>query len=166
MGCISPKGLAPRAAIAAALVALAAPSAFADACDPAQVDLRGDWGQAQFSVEVADDPGERGVGLMNRPNMPRRHGMLFVYERPQRAIFWMKNTLIPLDMVFLDDTGRVTHVHENAVPLDLTQIDGGEGVQYVLEVNGGLTGLYGIDVGTELRHPAISSEQAAWPCEP
>ena len=153
-----------RAAVSVAL--LASLPAFAEDCDPARVDLRGNWGQAQFSVELADDPQERGVGLMNRQTMARRHGMLFVYERPQHAIFWMKNTLIPLDMIFLDETGRVSHVHEKAEPLDLTQIDGGEGVQYVLEINGGLTGFYGIGAGTELRHPAIPSDQAAWPCDP
>ena len=64
--------------------------------------------------------------------------MLFVYEGPRRVAFWMKNTLIPLDMIFADATGRVTRVHANAVPLDETPIDGGEGVQFVLEINGGL----------------------------
>lgn len=90
--------------------------------------------------------------------------MLFAYERPQRAVFWMKNTLIPLDMIFLDQSGVVTHVHENAIPHDETGIDGGEGVQYVLEINGGLARQLGIAVGSELRHPVLDPTVAVWPC--
>ena len=140
-----------------------ATTAFAS-CAPDRVDLRGDWGAARFSVEVADDPQERAQGLMNVPSMATGAGMLFVYDEPERAVFWMKNTLIPLDMIFVGADGIVTHVHENAVPHDLTGIDGGEGVQYVLEINGGLASRMGIAVGTELRHPAIGPE-ATWACE-
>ncbi len=100
---------------------------------------------------------------MNRPSMPRSAGMLFVYETPQRATFWMRNTLIPLDMIFAGPDGVVTHVHENAIPLDETTIDGGRGVQFVLEINGGLAGPLGIEPGTELRHPAIG-DAATWSC--
>ena len=150
-----------RALLALALMAPA--SAFA-ACSEGQVELRGDWGEARFRVEVADDASERGQGLMHRTEMATSAGMLFVYPAPQRAVFWMRNTLIPLDMIFADQTGTVTHVHENAVPLDETNIDGGEGVQFVLEINGGLAGPMGIAPGTELRHPAIAAPQAAWSC--
>ena len=138
-------------------------TAFAD-CDPARVDLRGDWGQARFSVEVADTPSERSLGLMHRESMPRSAGMLFVYERPQPVSFWMRNTLIPLDMIFMDETGTVQHVHENAIPLDETGIRGGDAIQYVLEINGGLAGRLGIEEGSVLRHPAIGAD-AAWACE-
>ncbi len=141
-----------------------APVLAAADCREDRIDLRGDWGQAAFTVEVADDPRERSIGLMNRQSMPRGAGMLFVYEQPQRATFWMRNTLIPLDMIFADETGTVTRIHENAVPLDETTIDGGEGVLFVLEINGGLTARLGIEEGTELRHPAIGYI-AAWPCD-
>jgi uncharacterized membrane protein (UPF0127 family) len=77
----------------------------------------------------------------------------------------MRNTLIPLDMIFADETGTVTKVHENAVPLDETTIDGGPGVQYVLEINGGLAAPMGIGPGAEMRHPAIAPDAAAWPCD-
>ena len=149
----------------AALVSLlgCASPVFAD-CDAGRVDLRGDWGTARFSVEVADDPQERSVGLMNRDSMAQSSGMLFVYERPQRAVFWMKNTLIPLDLIFMDSTGTVTRIHENAIPLDLTGIEGGEAVQFVLEINGGLARRLGIAEGSALRHPTIG-EDAAWACE-
>ncbi len=134
-------------------------------CAIDRVDLRGDWGQARFTVELADEPAERSQGLMFRESLPRAQGMLFVYERPQRAVFWMKNTLIPLDMIFLDDSGTVTHIHENAVPLDETGIDGGSGVVAVLEINGGLSRQLGLAVGSELRHPALDQTAAAWACD-
>jgi uncharacterized membrane protein (UPF0127 family) len=102
---------------------------------------------------------------MNRPSMPASAGMLFLYDAPQRATFWMKNTLIPLDMIFLDETGTVTRVHANAVPLDETTIDGGPGVVAVLEINGGLAAAIGITEGSQLRHPGLDQAQAAWPCE-
>ncbi len=75
----------------------------------------------------------------------------------------MKNTLIPLDMIFIDPAGTVTHIHENAVPLDLTGIDGGTGVQAVLEINGGLSRALGITVGSEIRHPSFDEAGAVWP---
>jgi uncharacterized membrane protein (UPF0127 family) len=133
------------------------------ACSPEVVDLRGPFGQARFNVEVADDGEERARGLMFRAEMARSAGMLFIYPAPQRASFWMKNTLIPLDMIFADGSGRVTRVHSNAVPGDLTPIDGGEGVVAVLEINGGLAARMSIAPGTELRHPAFG-DGAAWPC--
>ena len=77
----------------------------------------------------------------------------------------MKNTLIPLDMIFADATGTVTRVHENAVPGDLRPVDGGAGVQYVLEINGGMSAQLGIARGSVLRHPAIDPAAAAWPCD-
>jgi uncharacterized protein len=152
-----------RAVLIAGL-ALSASTASA-ACTDTAVDLRGDWGTARFTVEVADDPAERAQGLMNRPSMPRSAGMLFLYDAPQRATFWMRNTLIPLDMIFMDPTGTVTRVHENAVPLDETTIDGGPGVQAVLEINGGLASAIGIAEGSQLRHPGLDQTVAAWPCE-
>jgi hypothetical protein len=77
----------------------------------------------------------------------------------------MENTLIPLDMIFADATGTVTRVHPEAVPLDRTPIDGGDGVQYVLEINGGLAAALRIRPGAVLRHPDIDQARAAWPCD-
>ncbi|KAF0116971.1 MAG: hypothetical protein FD150_61 [Rhodobacteraceae bacterium] len=135
------------------------------ACAPDRLDVRWADGQESFAVEVADDAAERAKGLMFRQDMPLSEGMLFVYDAPRRPSFWMKNTLIPLDMVFADATGTVTRVHANAVPGDLSPVDGGEGVMFVLELNGGLAARLGIAPGATLRHPAIPSSSAAWPCE-
>lgn len=149
---------------AVALSGLMAGSALAGACDPQAVDLRGPFGKAHFTVEVADDTSERARGLMFREELGRSAGMLFVYDSPQHAVFWMKNTLLPLDMIFADATGRVTQVHANAVPQDETPIDGGSGVRFVLEVNAGMAAAIGIAPGAELRHPAIAQNTAVWPC--
>jgi uncharacterized membrane protein (UPF0127 family) len=75
----------------------------------------------------------------------------------------MRNTLIPLDMLFADPTGRITHIHENAIPLDPTSIPGGENIQYVLEINGGMAARLGIAEGDVLQHPRLGPDAAA-PC--
>ncbi len=92
--------------------------------------------------------------------------MIFVYDRPQSVGFWMRNTLIPLDMLFADATGTVQRIHENAVPLSEETIPGGDNIQYVLEINGGLARQLGLTEGAQLRHPAIPAATAAWPCAP
>jgi uncharacterized protein len=135
------------------------------ACSADVVEMQGPGGKARFTVEVADDAEERATGLMNRPKMAAGAGMLFVYPAPKKAGFWMKNTLIPLDMIFADETGTVSRVHENAQPMDTTSIDGGDGVKVVLEINGGLAARMGIAAGTVLRHPSLDQTIAAWPCE-
>jgi uncharacterized membrane protein (UPF0127 family) len=133
-------------------------------CRDDVVFLRGDWGSARFSVDVADTPEQRSRGLMFVESMPTMSGMLFVYDREQAVSFWMKNTLIPLDMIFADSSGVVQKVHDTAVPGDLTSIPGGSNIQFVLEVNGGMAKKLGISVGSEMRHPAIDTGAAAWAC--
>lgn len=150
--------------IALAIVMAFSSPAWSGECAEDQVFLKGDWGQARFTVEVADDDRERAQGLMNRESLPRASGMLFVYPRPRMAGFWMKNTLIPLDMIFLDKTGTVTHIHHEAIPHDETPIIGGDNVLAVLEINGGLARQMGIETGSRMRHPAFDVDVAAWPC--
>ena len=136
----------------------------ASECKDNAVQLRGAWGEARFTVEVADDDQKRAQGLMHRESMAQSAGMLFIYDRPHPARFWMKNTLIPLDLIFMDQTGLVRKVHENAEPLSERLISGGRGIMYVLEVNGGVAARFGIGEGDVLRHPAIFQDEAAWPC--
>lgn len=134
-------------------------------CREGVVDLRDPDSVLRFRVEVADSADERSRGLMHREDMAQMAGMLFVYPEAGPVSFWMRNTLIPLDMLFFDDTGTLRHVHENAVPLDETPIPGGDNIRYVLEINGGLAETFGIEPGAELRSPAIAQDLAAWPCE-
>lgn len=157
--------LAAAAAVLLKAVIWGAP-ALAASCPEGRVALRGDFGETGFSVEIADDPEERARGLMFRESMASGAGMLFVYEQPGPARFWMKNTPLALDMIFADARGVVTHVHSQAKPLDETPIDGGDAVQFVLEINAGLASRLGIVPGAEMRHPAIDQADAIWPCVP
>ena len=134
------------------------------ACRADRIELRGDFGLAAFRIEVAQTPDERARGLMFREYMAAGAGMLFVFEQTGPVAFWMENTLIPLDMIFVDEGGTVSHIHHNAIPHDRTPIPGGDAVRYVLEINGGMARALGIDVGAELRHPAILQKAAVWPC--
>lgn len=145
-------------------LALIAPLGATAACDPETVDLRGPFGVARFSVELADDQQERAQGLMFRDHLPSSAGMLFVYEREQQMTFWMRNTYIPLDMLFIDATGTVRYIHHEARPRDETPIPGGRGLA-VLEVNGGLARRLGIGVGAQVRHPAFADGPPVWPCD-
>ena len=138
-------------------------AAFA-ACTEDTVSVRGDFGSVQFTVDVADSMGERSRGLMFVEQMAPTQGMLFVYDSPQSVSFWMRNTLIPLDMVFVGGDGIIDNIHENAVPLDETPIFGGDDIQYVLEINGGMAARLGMDVGDEMQHPSFA-DTSVWPCE-
>ncbi len=136
----------------------------AQTCAGDVLDLRGPWGQARFSVEVAGDQATRNQGLMFRTELAASQGMLFTYESPGHPAFWMKNTLIALDMIFITPAGIVQHIHSMATPHDLTPISGGEGILMVLEIRGGMANMLGISVGSELRHPALDQMITAWSC--
>jgi uncharacterized membrane protein (UPF0127 family) len=148
--------------LAAALLLLAPLAARAE-CRDDRLTIRGEFGQAAFTISVADDEAERARGLMFVESMPTLEGMLFVYPRESTAAFWMENTLIPLDMLFADATGTIVTIHPDAVPMDRTPIPGGDNVQYVLEINGGLAERLGIAVGDTFQHPSIGTG-AADPC--
>lgn len=152
-----------RMVVACLLAISSGTSAYAQ-CRADTVFLRGAWGQARFGVEIADSVDERAQGLMNRPALATSAGMLFVFERTHSLSFWMKNTLIPLDLIFMDARGVVTHIHHNAVPLDTSPLPSVVPSKYVLEINGGLARSLGISVGSEVQHQTILQENAIWPC--
>ena len=102
---------------------------------------------------------------MNRPALGRFAGMLFVYPDARAVSFWMRNTLIPLDMIFVDSLGVVQNIHENATPLSEETIYGGMEIKFVFEINGGMARALGITPGSELRHPSISGPEVIWACE-
>ena len=101
----------------------------------------------EFQVEIADSEPERNQGLMYRQELAPDHGMLFVFPRTTRIAMWMKNTPLPLDMLFIAEDGRVVDLHERAVPFSLETIAAGRRARYVLEVNGGTVDRLGLAVG-------------------
>ena len=119
-----------------------------------------DAGERAFNVEIADDPVERSRGLMFRQEMDNDHGMLFVFEESQPVGFWMKNTPLPLDLVFIGQDGKVRAI-EKGEPFSEAPIAPGEPVQFVLELNAGTAAEAGIENGDLIRHPAISQAAGA-----
>jgi uncharacterized membrane protein (UPF0127 family) len=138
-------------------------SAASATCSEDVVSVRGAFGTAQFDVSVADTDDERAQGLMFVESMGTLEGMLFIFDAPRRVSFWMRNTLIPLDMIFVDKYGVVSNIHSMAQPLDETPIFGGGRVQYVLEINGGMADRLGLEVGNQMQHPAFGAT-SIWPC--
>ena len=101
----------------------------------------------RFVVEVARTPEEQARGLMNRPSLEPGRGMLFPYDQPQPASFWMKNTLIPLDIIFIRPDGTIARIAANTVPMSLEPIPSLEDVSAVLEIPGGRAAELGIAPG-------------------
>ncbi len=111
-----------------------------------------------FNVELALTGDQRAIGLMHRPHMDDDAGMLFRFDRIQPVMMWMKNTLIPLDMIFIRADGTVAKIHRDAVPLSETVITSGEPVLYVLELNAGTAERIGLQPGDRIRHPVIGGD--------
>jgi uncharacterized membrane protein (UPF0127 family) len=107
-------------------------------------------GAHKFLVEVAETPEEQATGLMNRPTLAPDLGMIFPYAPAQDVAFWMKNTLIPLDMIFIRPDGTIARIEENAVPLSLEPVPSLEPVTAVLEINGGRAAELGIEAGDKV----------------
>ena len=147
----------PRAltAVLAVFATLTAAAAAAPACDPERIEILAGPGSRSFAIEIADDPEEQVRGLMFRPALAADAGMLFVYATPRRANFWMRNTMIALDLIFIDDSGRIESIAERADPYS-ERVSSSEGeVRAVLEINGGLARALGIGRGDQVIHPAF-----------
>jgi len=122
--------------------------------DPAPLVVTTDAGQREFTIEVADDDRERSAGLMFRTDLDDTHGMLFVFEETRRVAFWMKNTPLPLDLVFIGEDGEVVSVM-NGVPFSTAPIAPDAPVRFVLELNEGTAQKAGIAEGDRVSHPQI-----------
>jgi uncharacterized membrane protein (UPF0127 family) len=162
------------AAFGAALMALAAalavsPPVSADSramvlpVDPAPLVALTGRGERRFTIEIADEPAERQAGLMFREHMADDHGMLFVFESIQPVGFWMKNTILPLDLIFIGQDGRIKAIRQGE-PESEAVISPDEPVRFVLEVKAGIAAREGIADGDLVRHPAIGT--APVPSEP
>jgi uncharacterized membrane protein (UPF0127 family) len=124
------------------------------ACDPiAQVAIASPDNStlATMKVEIANTPGARELGLMYRTQLAENAGMIFVFPKPEAAEFWMKNTIIPLDMLFADSDGKVLGIVANAKPFSETPVGGFSGTLYVLEVNGGYAAAHRIVAGDRMK---------------
>ena len=109
--------------------------------------------QYRFEVEVADDPTERAEGLMYREALADNAGMLFLYPKPQPVEFWMKNTPLSLDIVFVREDGTIARIAESTTPMSEDLIPSGEPVVAVLEVKAGTMRQLGVAAGDRLRNP-------------
>lgn len=147
------------AALVAAIVAVLAAGYLAFAAgDLTKAVLHTDSGEHAVMVELALTPEQREVGLMNRSQMPQDQGMLFRFDETRNVSMWMKNTLIPLDMLFIDDSGKIVTIKTNAQPLSLAIIPSGQPVRYVLELNGGAAARYDVSIGDRLEHEVIPAD--------
>ena len=123
------------------------------AADQRTLEIASKTGVHIFAVEMADTDAQREKGLMFRKNLPAGQGMLFDFKREQDVSFWMQNTYIPLDMIFIRGDGSILRIVENAEPLSTRLIPSGGPVLAVLEVIGGTTRKLGIAAGDRVAHP-------------
>jgi uncharacterized membrane protein (UPF0127 family) len=121
-----------------------------------QLEIATKGGVQIFGVEMAVTPDEQAKGLMFRRELPEKQGMLFDFHREQPTSFWMKNTYIPLDMIFIRADGRILRIAENTVPLSEALVPSGGPVRAVLEVIGGTAKKLGIAPGDRVTHPIFS----------
>ncbi|AYD00958.1 DUF192 domain-containing protein [Neorhizobium sp. NCHU2750] len=152
--------LSLRAAVKGALMAMfvlfAAAASAQQATDnvvfpKAELTIRTAAGKSYpFSIELALDDQHREYGLMFRKQMDPDHGMLFDFGGARQVSMWMENTVLALDMVFIQADGRISHIKENAVPFSRDIIDSHGEVSYVLELNAGRTKALGIKVGDKV----------------
>ena len=124
--------------------------------DPRTLEIASKSGVHAFAVEMATTDAERAQGLMNRKELPEGQGMLFDFQRDQEVGFWMKNTYIPLDMIFIRSDGRIMRIAENTEPLSEKIVPSNSPVRGVLEVIAGTTRKLGIAVGDRVAHPIFS----------
>ena len=135
---------------------LALSAGFSQAAEKSVVEIVSKTGVHSFSVEVVDNDADRAKGLMHRRSLPEGTGMLFDFHREQDVSFWMQNTYIPLDMIFIRADGRIHRIAENTVPLSLEQVPSRGPVRGVLEVIAGTSRKLGIAPGDRVAHPIFS----------
>jgi uncharacterized membrane protein (UPF0127 family) len=107
---------------------------------------------AEFKIEIADSPYERQTGLMYRDSLDEQHGMLFIFENSELRGFYMKNTLIPLDLIFIDENYEIVHIYSKATPYETASISSQLPAKYVFEINGGLSEQIGIQKGMKIKY--------------
>jgi uncharacterized membrane protein (UPF0127 family) len=145
-------------AVAFTVVALLSVSAPGLAADPHSLEIVSKTGVHSFTVEIADTDATREKGLMFRRSLPEGSGMLFDFHQAQDVGFWMQNTYIPLDMIFIRADGRIHRIAENTEPLSTRTVRAGAPVRAVLEVIGGTARKLGIAPGDRVAHPIFAGQ--------
>jgi len=108
-----------------------------------------------YQAEAAGTRPQKSRGLMHREHMPRNHGMLFLYDPPRKTAMWMKNTHIPLDMLFINADGRIVKIEENTEPMSTRTIPSEGKVRAVLELNAGQVAEHGIKTGDRVEYSIL-----------
>jgi hypothetical protein len=136
-----------------------APAIPALAADSGTLEIVSKTGVHVFSVELAINDEQRARGLMYRKELAQGHGMLFDFQTDQPVSFWMHNTFVPLDMIFIASNGRITHIAENAQPQSDRLIPSNGPVRAVLEVIAGTVHELGISPGDKVAHPIFGNRR-------
>ncbi|WP_300392058.1 DUF192 domain-containing protein [Henriciella sp.] len=144
--------------IGVGLLLALSPIATAQDLETGTLTIETEAGPQTFDIEIADDREEISYGLMNRESMPENAGMLFDFAQPREPAMWMKNTLIPLDMLFITSDGTIQMIARNAQPGSLRTISPGMPVKGVLEINGGRAAELGIKPGDTVDHSIFGSD--------
>ena len=147
--------LLPLAACSAGTTSEAQAQAASTLTDDVHAVLHTATGDYPFTIEIAETPQQQQRGLMFRQELAPDAGMLFDYGTEQKVAFWMQNTFIPLDMVFIGADGTVKHIHENAKPMDPTSIPSKFPVRFVLEIPGGRAAEIGLKAGDKVDHVRV-----------
>jgi len=142
-------------AVLATLSVLTTPSVAAGPTEPLTIVSQS--GRHVFQVEIADDDSKRAYGLMNRFELAPDAGMLFDFGESRQVHMWMKNTYIPLDMIFIRADGTIQRIAANTVPRSLAVISSGQPVRFVLEVPGGTAARLGIERGDKVEQRLIGA---------
>jgi hypothetical protein len=150
-------GFRLAAAFAFALVFAALVGVTAQRAEADSLEIVTSTGRHPFQIEIANNDATRERGLMDRRYMAADHGMLFEFDREAPVAFWMKNTYIPLDMIFIAPSGVVTHIAADAEPLSERVIPSGGPCVAVLELNGGTAASIGLKVGDKVHYPFFKS---------
>jgi uncharacterized membrane protein (UPF0127 family) len=116
--------------------------------------------EVTFEVEVADTPAKREMGLQYRRELAENRGMIFLFPREDQLAFWMKNTPVPLDMIFINGERKIVGIVEKTVPFSLESRSVSGRSQYVLEINGGLSRRYGFEAGDSVRFDGFPPQAA------
>src|SRR5689334_64609 len=159
---IMPSMIARRTLLLLLVSFLAGPIQFAVRADLQQFPTSGltiisATGPHRFKVELAETPAQMTQGLMFRTSLAPDAGMLFDYKQPTAATMWMRNTLIPLDMLFVDAQGVIVNIHQRAVPQSDDVTAAAAPVRAVIELNGGTAARLGIEPGDRVMHPIFGN---------